>query len=106
MTWWYAASLLVSIAGLALLDRRFRLAAWVAPGRTAAIVALMVLGFLMWDAAGVALGIFFRGPGPVQTGLQIAPEIPVEEVLFLTLLSYLSLLLARAALRRARRDSA
>ena len=96
----YGASLLISLAGLATLDRRFRLALWDAPRRTVIVVASMVAGFLLWDLAGIALGIFFRGPGPYQSGLVIAPELPVEEVLFLTLLSYLSVLLYRAFARR------
>ena len=100
MTWWYAASLLASLAGLGALDRRFRLALWVRPRQAVAVVALTVIAFLGWDALGIALGIFFRGPGPFQLGVQVAPEIPVEEVLFLTLLSYLSLLLFVAWSRR------
>ncbi|HLP22797.1 MAG TPA: lycopene cyclase domain-containing protein [Microbacteriaceae bacterium] len=103
MSWWYAASLGVSLLGLGLLDRRFRLAFPVAPARSALVIAASVAMFLVWDAWGVALGIFFRGPGPYQLGLLIAPEIPVEEVLFLSLLSYLTLLLAYAWQRRGRR---
>ena len=49
--------------------------------------------FLIWDAFGVALGVFFRGQTGFLTGILIAPEIPLEEVFFLTLLCYSALLL-------------
>jgi hypothetical protein len=57
----------------------------------------------------VSGGIFFRGETSFMTGLQIAPEIPVEEVFFLALLCYLvmnvysalELWLARAVRPRA-----
>ncbi len=58
----YLVSLLVSLFGLAVLDRRFRLAFWRAPARTAVLLLVGVLGFLAWDLAGIGLGIFFRGP--------------------------------------------
>ena len=106
MGWLYGASLLVSIIGLALIDRRFVLAAWVAPGRTLSVVAMCVGGFLLWDLGGIGLGIFFRGTGPWQSGLLLAPELPVEELLFLTLLSYLALLLYLGARRLRSRSRA
>ena len=89
----YLIALAVSLAGLATLDWRYRLALWADPRRTLVTVASAVVVFLVWDGIGVALGIFFRGDAPYMTGLLVAPEIPVEEVLFLTLLCYQTLLL-------------
>lgn len=89
----YLASLLVSLAGLALLDRRHRLALW--GGRAVHTVVSVVVGvvfFLVWDVVGIAQGVFFRGAGPYQTGVLIGPELPLEEVFFLTLLCYVTLL--------------
>jgi hypothetical protein len=37
-------------------------------------------------------GIFFRGNAPHLTGITLAPELPLEEVFFLILLSYNALL--------------
>jgi lycopene cyclase domain-containing protein len=51
-------------------------------------LSVAVVVFLIWDLVGIALGIFFRGSGPYLTGITIAPELPIEEVFFLTLLSY------------------
>ncbi|HEY0187364.1 MAG TPA: lycopene cyclase domain-containing protein [Cellulomonas sp.] len=97
----YLAALLVSLGGLALIDRWLRLAFWAHPRRTALTLATGVVGFLLWDAAGLALGIFARGPSPHQTGLLLAPDLPVEEAVFLTLLCYVALLAWRWCDRRA-----
>jgi len=88
----YLGALLVSLGGLALLDRRFRLAFWYDARRSAWTVGLGVVGFLLWDLAGLALGIFARGDSPHMTGVLLAPELPLEEAFFLALLSYVALL--------------
>ncbi len=99
----YGAALAVSLAGMLTVDRRWRLVLFArergAMRRGLAAIAIGVAFFLVWDAAGVGLGIFFVGPGDYQSGWQVAPEIPVEEVGFLTLLSHLSLVLVAAAQR-------
>jgi lycopene cyclase domain-containing protein len=82
----YLAALLVSIAGLVVLDLRFRLFLFAAPVRAAVVLAVGVAGFLVWDAAGVALGIFFEGDTDLLVGVDLAPDIPLEELVFLVLL--------------------
>ncbi len=101
----YLGALLLALAGLAALDRRHRLAFWVDARRSAVCVAVGVgvAFFLLWDVAGLALGIFARGESPHMTGLLLAPELPVEEVFFLTLLSYNALLAWRGFDRLGRR---
>ena len=99
----YLGTLLVSLSGLAVLDRRYRLAFWADWRRAAGCVLIGVTGFLAWDAAGLALGIFARGDSPNMTGLLLAPELPVEEAFFLALLCYTSLLAWRALGRRGGR---
>ncbi len=103
----YLGALAVSLGGLALLDRRFRLAFWYDARRSAWTVGLGVVGFLLWDLAGLALGIFARGDSPHMTGVLLAPELPLEEAFFLTLLCYVGLLLWRwCDVRAARRAGA
>jgi len=88
----YLVSLLVAIVGTGLLDWRHRLAIFGrAAGRTVAIVAAAVVFFLAWDWVGISEGVFFRGSGPWMTGVLLAPELPIEEVFFLVLLSYSTL---------------
>jgi lycopene cyclase domain-containing protein len=104
----YLAAILVSAAGVALLDRRFGLAAWHAPGRTAAAIGIGTAFFLAWDAVGIATGVFVKGDSPLLIGLDLAPHLPVEEPFFLAFLCYLALVLHAAAVRlierRTRRE--
>ncbi|HMO10518.1 MAG TPA: lycopene cyclase domain-containing protein, partial [Actinotalea sp.] len=99
----YAAALLVSLAGMLTIDRRYRLVVFAADRRVAVrgvvTVLVGVAFFLLWDWFGVGLGIFFVGEGSYQSGLLVAPEIPVEEVGFLLLLCHLTLVLAAGAER-------
>jgi lycopene cyclase domain-containing protein len=95
----YLLALLIAITGMIVLDRRFRLFFW-RDGRRAAIVLVVGLAFfLAWDAAGIGLGIFFRGETSFMTGAQLAPELPLEEPFFLVLLCYLAMNLVEATRR-------
>lgn len=101
----YLAALLVSIAGLVVLDARLRLFLFAAPLRAAVVLAVGVGGFLLWDAAGVAAGVFFEGPSGLLIGVDLAPDIPLEEVFFLVLLHLSAMdvfLLAQRLLTRQR----
>jgi len=84
----YLAALTVSLLGMGLIDFKHKLALFVQPVRSAITIAVAVSVFLIWDLVGISQGIFFRGEGPYLTGITIAPELPIEEVFFLTLLSY------------------
>lgn len=104
----YLAAILGSALGVALIDRRWRLAAWRAPGRTAAAVGVGTAFFLVWDAVGIASGVFVKGDSPLLIGLDLAPHLPVEEPVFLTFLSYLALVTwsgADRVLARRMRDA-
>ena len=86
MTGLYLAALLVSIAGLVTLDLRLKLFLGAAPVRAAVVLVVGVVAFLAWDAAGVGLGIFFEGTSRLLIGIDLAPQIPLEELFFLILL--------------------
>ncbi|WP_062464989.1 lycopene cyclase domain-containing protein [Demequina soli] len=102
----YLGALLVSIAGLGLLDHRYRIAVFDRPRPALLTVAIAVASFLVWDLAGVGLGIFFIGGAPYLTGALLAPEVPLEELFFLVLLVYQTLLLWRWLDRRHRARTA
>ncbi|NLI19516.1 MAG: lycopene cyclase domain-containing protein [Actinomycetales bacterium] len=93
----YLTALLVSIVCLGLIDHRWRLALFRDARATLVTVAIGVAFFLAWDLGGIALGVFFRGEGPWMTGLLLAPELPLEEVFFLILLCYNTLVAWRGA---------
>ena len=87
----YAVALLLSIAGMVVLDHRHRLF-FFADARRAAVVLVAGVAFLLvWDLVGIGLGVFFRGQTPYMTGILLAPELPIEEIGFLTLLCYLTM---------------
>ena len=105
MTGLYLGGLLLSIAGLVFLDLRSKLFLGAAPRRAAAVLAIGVVGFLLWDTAGVGLGIFFEGPTGLLVGVDLAHEVPLEEVFFLILLALSAMdlfLLAQRLLARRR----
>lgn len=87
----YLLALLVALTGMVLLDRRFRLFFWECWWRALIVLLVGIAFFVVWDLAGIGLGIFFRGETSFMTGLQVAPELPVEELFFLTLLCYLTM---------------
>ena len=105
----YLAAILASTLGVLLLDRRWRLAAWAAPGRALAAVSIGTAFFLIWDAAGIAAGVFVKGDSPLLLGVDLAPHLPLEEPVFLAFLSYLALVAwagAQRLLERRRTDAA
>ena len=105
MQFLYLVALLIALTGMVMLDRRFTLFFWRSPWRAAAVLLAGLVFFVVWDLAGIGLGIFFRGETDFMTGLQVAPELPVEELFFLTLLGYLTMNLYAGIERwRARRS--
>ena len=106
MSFAYLGALLLALAGMVVLDRRFRLFFWRDARRAAIVFAVGLVFFLAWDLAGVGLGIFFRGETGFMTGLQVAPEVPLEEVFFLALLCYLTMNAFGAASRLLERRGA
>ncbi|GAB3118697.1 lycopene cyclase domain-containing protein [Glaciibacter psychrotolerans] len=87
----YLLILVVSLGAMVLLDWRFRLFFWRQPVRATLVLGLGVVFFLVWDLFGIRLGIFYRGETQLLTGLLLAPELPVEELFFLTFLCYLTM---------------
>ena len=102
----YLAALLLALACMVACDRRWRLFFFADARRAALVLVAGVAYFLAWDAVGIAFDVFFRGDSPYQTGVLLAPELPLEEVVFLVLLSYLTMNLYGAAARRRRGGAA
>ena len=102
----YLLCLLISLAGCLIADLRFKLAIAQDTRRTVLTVLTGAVFFLIWDMVGVRSGIFFRGQTKFLLGFQLAPEVPVEEVFFLLLLCYSTLLVFLALGRLAHRIKA
>jgi len=99
-SFFYLGSLVISILGVGLIDFRHKLALSIKPISTVLTLLTGVSVFLVWDIIGIQLGIFFRGQTSFLTGILLAPELPLEEVFFLTLLSYTTLLMYLGIARR------
>ena len=82
----YLLLLLAGIGCMLLLDRRFRLFFWHDPAVASLVTAVGTTLFLVWDVAGIAAGVFLRGESTVATGIVLAPELPLEEPVFLIFL--------------------
>ncbi len=100
----YLLAIVASAAGIAALDARFALALWRRPGASALAIAAGTAFFLLWDAAGIATGVFVKGESPLLLGIDLVPHLPLEEPVFLAFLSYLALVAHAAALRMRRRE--
>ncbi|KQV01977.1 lycopene cyclase domain-containing protein [Microbacterium maritypicum] len=95
----YLAALLLSLGCMLLLDWRFRLFFWRDAVSAAVVTAVGLVFFLIWDVAGIANGIFFRGDGMIATGLVLAPELPLEEPIFLLFLVVCTMIIYTGAER-------
>ncbi|MFJ2553421.1 lycopene cyclase domain-containing protein [Microbacterium sp. NPDC087591] len=106
----YLAALLISLGCMLLLDRRFRLFFWRDPLAALVVTVVGLAFFLVWDVAGIAGGIFFRGDATIATGIVLAPELPIEEPVFLLFLVVCTMVIYTGATRvlgrlRARRHA-
>ncbi|MFC7375816.1 MULTISPECIES: lycopene cyclase domain-containing protein [unclassified Brachybacterium] len=93
MSAFYAVSLIVSGACVGLVDARYRLAFGGAPVRTGAALGVGTVFFLAWDAVGIGFGVFRHLDSRWATGVLLAPHFPLEELLFVSFLTYLTLVL-------------
>lgn len=101
----YLIILLVTLVCMVLCDFRWRLTFFHDPKQATLVSIVMLVVFLLWDAAGIATGVFFRGGSEFMTGVVLAPEMPLEEPIFLFFLTYLTMnLTSGARLLLARRE--
>jgi lycopene cyclase domain-containing protein len=95
----YLLAILVSAAGIGVIDARWHLVMWRSPLRSLGAVVVGTLFFLAWDAVGIATGVFVKGGSPLFVGIDLAPQLPLEEIFFLAFLCYTGLVVWAAALR-------
>lgn len=108
MTGAYLAALLASAAGVLAIDLRWRLllgarAATRGPlGSGLRVVGVVLLGavlLLVWDVVAIRAGFYGRGGGEALLGIEVAPHLPLEELVFVMFLPYVTLVVAAACLR-------
>ena len=87
----YLLCLLTALACMVRRDRRFRLVLWRATRRGAIVLAAGVALFLAWDLAAIAAGHYRMGDSALMSGIELGPELPLEELVFLVFLCYVTL---------------
>lgn len=95
--WAYIVILCVSLTGLTILDWRHNALLWRSAASKQATLATLgcMLGFyLIWDFVGIWLKIFSTNPRYVVGVYFFTRDLPIEEIIFLTLLTYVILLVA------------
>lgn len=97
MSFAYLAILLATLGCMVLCDWRWKLAFFNDAKRAAAICIGLLVLFLVWDGLGIVTGTFYRGDSAYMTGVELAPEMPLEEPIFLFFLAYLTINLTSAA---------
>jgi lycopene cyclase domain-containing protein len=90
VSWLYLLSVLASGLCMGLVDHRWRL--FLFRNATHAVVAISVgfVFFLAWDFVAIAVEVYARGESPAMTGIEVAPELPLEELFFIAFLCYVT----------------
>ena len=90
----YLLLLTISITCLGLIDMRYKLVFFRNKHLSLKIIGACIMLFILWDALGIYLDIFFVGKTDYLIGLNLG-EFPVEEIFFLVLLNYTALILSQ-----------
>lgn len=90
----YLLLLSLSIAGLAIIDIRYRLVFSKNRRLAVKVLGICMLMFIVWDIAGIVLNIFFIGQTDLLLGIRFG-DFPLEEIFFLILLNYTALVLSQ-----------
>ncbi|MEO5950013.1 MAG: lycopene cyclase domain-containing protein [Candidatus Saccharimonadales bacterium] len=96
----YLTFLVFGIVGVSFIDRRYKLAYWCDRAQTLRTLAICIGVFIVWDVLGIALGIFFHGNSNLSLPVRLLPEFPIEELFFLTLLCYSTLVIYQGISRK------
>ena len=89
----YGLSLLGALFCMGLIDYKHKYAWFLNKRRTLWTIGPAVGVFVLSDIAGIALHIFASHDSTYRSGLLLGPNFPVEEILFLTLLTYTALII-------------
>ncbi len=92
----YASGLLLTIACLLMVDYRWKLAIFNNRNRALKTVGFGVALFAVWDVLGIRAHIFYTGSASVITRIFLISQFPLEELFFLVVLVYTTLLFWRS----------
>lgn len=92
---YYLGALLVSIAGMLIIDWRYKLAFWHDKRRASLTILASVVCFLLLDCLHIFNDVFFAGGSRYYLPTRLLPEVPIEELFFLFLLCHTALVVYR-----------
>jgi lycopene cyclase domain-containing protein len=95
----YLLAIVGSTLCMGLVDHRWRLFLFARPARAVAVVGCGLLFFLVWDVVAIGLGVYERGDSAAMTGVEVADELPLEELFFIVFLCYLTMVVHRLVRR-------
>ena len=90
MTWIYLLCIWIPGLCMLLVDHRWRLFAFRRPLHAVVAVLAGCVFFLAWDIVAIELGVYVRGESSAMTGVEVAPELPIEEIFFILFLCYVA----------------
>ena len=96
----YLLFLILGLSGLVVWDYFAHIALFSQTKATAKVILIAVSLFLVWDILGIVLDIFHTNSRFVSGLHFFTPDLPLEELLFLTTLSYFVLLVDRVWTKR------
>jgi lycopene cyclase domain-containing protein len=89
----YLLSLVFVLVCMALTDRRWKLFFWADARRAAVVFGFGFALFLVWDLVALHYELYERGRSELMTGIEVAPELPLEELFFVAFLPYVTMVL-------------
>lgn len=101
----YLGILCLGILGLIILDYKYKLAFFCDPKSSIFAILPVMLLLLLADMVGVAQNIFFTYTDYVSNWYIASQNLPVEELIFLLLLCYITLIVYRIANRLVKKHS-
>src|SRR5699024_3430784 len=99
MCWFYLIALILASGCMLAIDWRFKLFFFHRAGAAAVVMVIGVGFFMLWDAAGIGLGIFLRGDAAIATGVVLSTDMPLDELVFLTFFVQCTMIAYTCALR-------
>ncbi|MGO1972153.1 MAG: lycopene cyclase domain-containing protein [Propionibacteriaceae bacterium] len=84
---------LVSLAGMILLDLRWRLFLFADARRGIPVLVVGAGLLLLVDLVAIRHDFYRRGEGPFLSGVEIVPHLPIEEIVFVVFLCQLTMVL-------------
>ena len=90
MSWLYLVSIMGSMLCMGLVDQRWKLFLFDRPRVALSAVLVGFVLFLAWDLVAIEIGVYSKGESPVMSGVDVAEELPLEELFFITFLCYIT----------------